>query len=67
VGWYAISLDQQVAEERGQREEEEEEEEDAETATLRFRADLVLSPRQAVTAFHVDSGFATWFDMVEGE
>jgi hypothetical protein len=64
VGWYAISLDQQVAEERGQREEEEE---DAETATLRFRADLVLSPRQAVTAFHVDSGFATWFDMVEGE
>jgi len=33
---------------------------------MSFRPDLVLSPRGALTRFHVDSGFATWFDMREG-
>jgi hypothetical protein len=70
--------DQEEAKKNAQRAAEEEEEaEEAEgegegtgegddAATLRFRADLVLSPAEAVTRFHVDSGFATWFDMLEG-
>jgi hypothetical protein len=68
------SLDEQEAEKNALRaaveQQAEGEREDGGTrddeATLRFRADLVLSPAEAVTRFHVDSGFATWFDMLEG-
>lgn len=68
------SLDDEEAEKNAQRaaaRQEADEEGDGRgegdnEATLRFRADLVLSPAEAVTRFHVDSGFATWFDMLEG-